>query len=142
MLKVFEKGYDLRFAGAMAIPVLINELLIRLFWSLKSRFYHKNSWKESIPFGNHPELRRMLLIGHGTLCIVDGADAAVRSSKSGFNIIDFTLHLNIVAWSRLALSGLIEIRALYKVNTLDIAAMDDDLEAEWKQIFEESNVRR
>lgn len=139
-VKVFEKGYDFRFAGAMAIPVLINELLIRLFWSLKSRFYHKNTWKESIPFGSHPELRRMLLIGHGTLCIVDGADAAVRSSKSGFNIIDFALHLNIVAWSRLALSGLIEIRALYKENALDIAAMDDDLEAEWKQLFEESNL--
>lgn len=51
----------------------------------------------SIPFGNHPELRRMLLVGHGTLCLVDGVDVAIRSKME---ILDFALHLNFVAWRR------------------------------------------
>lgn len=136
-VKVFERGYDLRFAEAMAIPVLLNEIMIRLLWSLKSRFYHKKSWKDSMPFGAHPELRRMLLTGHGVLCIVDGADAAIRSNGQ---LLEFALHLNIVAWSRLAFSGLQEVRAIYKKNALDISEMDNDLGAEWNQLFEHSNA--
>lgn len=112
-VKVFERGYDLRFAETMAIPVFLNELMIRLLWSLKSRFYHKKSWKESIPFGAHPELRRMLLTGYGVLCLVDGVDAALRSNGQ---LIGFALHLNLIAWSRLAFSGIQEVRALYKEN--------------------------
>ena len=33
--KAFEEGYDLRFGVAMAIPVLVTELSIRLIWSIK-----------------------------------------------------------------------------------------------------------
>lgn len=42
----------------------------------------------------------MLLIGDGTLCLLDGIDAAVRS---GGNWVAFFLHLNIIAWFRLVL---------------------------------------
>ena len=80
MSQVFQSGYDARFGVAMAIPVAINEIMIRLLWAIKSRYYHKRSWKESIPFGgSRPELRRMLVVGHGSLCVVDGVDAAIRS---------------------------------------------------------------
>ncbi|MFR1801872.1 MAG: hypothetical protein ACLSWS_07445 [Faecalispora jeddahensis] len=40
----------------------------------------------------------MLIIGDGTLCLMDGADAAIRS---GGNWVNFFLRLNIVAWYRL-----------------------------------------
>lgn len=130
-VKIFENGYDLRFAAAAAIPVVLNEFMIRLLWSLKSRFYHKKTWKESIPFGQHPELRRMLLVGHGVLCIVDAIDAGIRS----VDLITFALHLNVVAWSRLAIAGLQEIRAIYKENTIDVNALDDDLEIEWRKLY-------
>ncbi|GAA0119001.1 hypothetical protein ACV3P7_02610 [Clostridium perfringens] len=131
-VKIFEEGYDARYGAAMAIPVFLNEVIIRFLWMLKSRFYHKNTWKESIPFGNNPELRRMLLVGHGSLCIVDGIDAGIRS---GGNILTFALHLNSVAWSRLAFAGLQEIRMLYKESCLDIGAMDRDLETEWNRLY-------
>lgn len=130
-VKVFEKGYDARFGVTMAIPVVLNEIMIRVLWAVKSRYYHKNSWEASIPFGNHPELRRMLLVGHGTLCLVDGADAVIRS---GGQIINFALHLNFVAWMRFAFSGLMEVRALYKENALDINKIDKDLEIEWNRL--------
>jgi len=40
MANVFENGYDVRHGAAMAIPVVLNELLIRLLWALKSRFFN------------------------------------------------------------------------------------------------------
>lgn len=130
-IKVFENGYDVRFAAATAIPVVLNEFLIRLFWSLKSRFYHKRTWKESIPFGKHPELRRMILVGHGVLCTIDLADAAIRS----VDMITFIMHLNVAAWTRITISGLQEVRALYKQNVIDIDVLDDDLEVEWRRLY-------
>lgn len=132
-MEVYENGYDLRFAAATAIPVLLNEFLIRLLWSIKSRFYHKRTWKESIPFGNHPELRRMLLTGHGVLCTVDAVDAALRSG----DLVGFIMHLNITAWTRLAISGLQEVRAIYSENVMNIVEVDRDLEKEWRQLYEE-----
>ena len=40
----------------------------------------------------------MLLVGDATLCLVDGADAALRSNGK---IVDFCLRLNLIAWYRL-----------------------------------------
>ena len=131
-VSVFEAGYDARHGVAMAIPVAINEIMIRLLWAIKSHFYHNRSWKESIPFGDKPELRRMLLVGHGSLCIVDGIDAGLRS---GGDILTFALHLNSIAWSRFAFAGLQEIRGIYNKNALNILSMDADLEQEWKRLY-------
>lgn len=129
---VFESGYDARFGITMAIPVLFNELAIRLAWALKSKFYHKRSWKDSIPIGSKPELRRMLLVGHGTLCLLDGTDAAIRS---GGNPLLFATRVNMVAWSRLAFSGLLEVRSLYKEKGIDLQALERDVEREWERLF-------
>ena len=131
--QIFENGYDLRFAAATAIPVLLNEFFIRLLWALKSRFYHKRNWKDAMPFGNKPELRRMLLVGHGTLCVVDTVDAGIRS----VDLLTFVLHLNVEAWIRLGISGLQEIRAIYKDNVVDVNVLDQDLEREWKRLYME-----
>ncbi|NLY44601.1 MAG: hypothetical protein GX053_01205 [Tissierella sp.] len=68
-VRVFEEGNDFRFGLAQAIPVVINELMIRFLWALKSRF-------------------------------VDGIDAGLRSQGQ---VLRFALHLNFVAWKRLAL---------------------------------------
>lgn len=131
-VKVFESGYDARHGVALSIPVLINEIMIRLCWAIKSRFYHDCTWSESIPFGHKPELRRMLLVGHGSLCLVDGIDAGLRS---GGNILTFALHLNSVAWSRFAFAGLQEIRSMYNKNALDISSIDEDLQREWRELY-------
>ncbi|MFD3447116.1 hypothetical protein ACFDTO_21175 [Microbacteriaceae bacterium 4G12] len=133
-VRVFESGYDARHGATMAIPVVMNEIMIRFLWAIKSHFYHGRSWKESIPFGDKPELRRMLLVGHGSLCLVDGIDAGLRS---GGNLLTFALHLNSVAWSRFAFAGLQEIRVIYNHNALDILSMDADLEREWKRLYSE-----
>jgi hypothetical protein len=133
--EIFQKGYDARHGAAMAVPVFLNETIIRFSFIIKRRFYHKKTWKESIPFGNQPELRRMLVVGHGCLCVVDGIDAAVRSAKSGPTfIIDFALHLNIAAWSRFAFVGFREILILMNKAALDMETLNQDLDAEWKRL--------
>lgn len=95
--KVFEEGYDARHAGAMAIPVVVCELMIKLLWAFKHYFYHKRPFNECIPTKRHDDLRLMLIIGDGTLCLMDGVDAAIRS---GGNWVNFFLRLNIIAWFR------------------------------------------
>lgn len=104
--KVFEKGYDARFGLTMAIPVVLCDLSIRLVWAIKRFFNHKKPLLECIPNQNHADLRVMLIVGNGTLCLMDGADAAVRS---GGNWVNFFLRLNIIAWFKLILMILKEI---------------------------------
>lgn len=131
---VFESGYDARFGATMAIPVVLNELIIRLMWSVKSMFYHQNSLEDSMPVGNKPVLRRMLVVGHGVLCLVDGTDASLRS---GGNMLLFAKRTNVIAWSRFAFSGLTEVRGLYKESGLDLVALEKDIEKEWIELFGE-----
>jgi len=131
-VKVFEEGYDARFAATQAIPVIFNEIIIRLLWYLKSKFYYNKSWKESIPLGRKPELRRMLLTGHGVLCLIDGMDAAVKSDGQ---ILLFILRLNFTAWKRLAFSGMLEVSSIYRKNAINLAKLEKDLEVEWEILY-------
>jgi len=124
---VFQKGYDLRHGIAMAIPVLITELLIRVMYTLKARFYHEKDWKECIPNANIPELRRMLLVGHGTLCIIDAADAGIRS---GENMVEFLLRTNLIGWVRFGYLGLKEVNAWYNSGEIDPEKVDEYIEKE------------
>lgn len=96
--KAFQEGYDARHGLAMAIPVLLCDLSIKLVWGLKHYFYHKRPLSECIPSKKHDDLRMMLIVGNGTLCLMDGVDAAVRS---GGNWVTFFLRINMVAWFRL-----------------------------------------
>lgn len=135
---VYESGYDARFSIAMAIPVVINDLVIKLFWSIKQYFYHKKSLKESLPLGNQPELQRMLVVGHGTLCLMDGTDAAIRSNGEA---LLFATRLNLIAWVRFAFISLKEVRNVYlsATGSIDLKKLDKDLEEEWLLIKEEFN---
>lgn len=96
-VRAFQEGYDFRFGVAQAIPVLLTNCLIRLIWALRSHFQYKRPLKECIPTARHEDLRIMLLVGNGTLCVIDGADAAIRS---GGNFLAFFMRLNLVAWCR------------------------------------------
>ena len=130
--KIFKEGYDFRHGMAMAIPVMINELLIRFMYTMKAHFYHEKDWKDSIPNENIPELRRMLLVGHGTLCIIDGADAAIRS---GGEMITFLSRTNLIAWVRFGHLSLKEVNAWWNEGKIDEEAIDKYLEEDLKQIL-------
>jgi hypothetical protein len=74
----------------------------------------------------------MLIFGHGTLCVIDGLDAGIRS---GGNYLFFFLRLNLVAWFRFVMLVLKEacIRCGLK------GALDEHIEA-YKRINEALQV--
>jgi hypothetical protein len=131
-VQVFENGYDLRHGMALSIPVLITELLTRLMWTVKQRFYHKKSWDSCIPSASNPELRRMLLIGHGSLCLLDTTDAALRSVG---NMIQFMLRSNILAWARFGTLALKELNTCYRKGGLDDETIDAYLDTEYTRLL-------
>ncbi len=106
--RAFQEGYDARFGMAMAIPVLLTNLLIRLIWSIRQHFQFKVKLTECIPIANRKNetLRVMLLVGNGTLCTVDAIDAGVRS---GGNALAFFMRFNLVAWYKLVKMVLKEV---------------------------------
>lgn len=116
-LSIFEEGYDTRFQTAQAIPVFLNELLVRLIYAVRRLFRYfsetqkedrsfKLMWKKCEPFSN-PTVKRMLTVAHGTFCMVDVGDAMGRAFACGggtFNATEFVLRLNIVGVGRFAIS--------------------------------------
>ena len=97
--QAFTHGYDFRFGLATAIPVIITDLSIRLIWSIRQHFQYHKPLMNCIPTKKHASLRVMLLFGEGTLCLMDGIDAGVRS---GGNALVFFTRLNLIAWFRFA----------------------------------------
>lgn len=98
----FEQGYDLRFGLATAIPVVLCNLSIRLIWAIRRFFGFKRPLKECIPTERHDSLRIMLLVGHGSLCMIDGVDALIRS---GGNPLAFFMRINLAGWCVFAKLG-------------------------------------
>ena len=131
-VRVFQEGYDMRHGLAMAIPVLVTELLTRLMWVVKQRFYHQQSWTKCTPSASNAELRRMLLVAHGSLCLVDTADATLRS---GGEIISFMLRCNIIGWTRFGTLALKEIKSLYSQKYIDADSVDAYLEADYQRML-------
>lgn len=109
MIKVFEEGYDFRFGVTMSIPVVMEELMIKVIWMIRQKFIRKKTWKESLPTSAHADLRIMLIVGNGTLCAIDGIDAAAHGLVEGGNVVSFICHLNLVGWARLAMLVLKEL---------------------------------
>lgn len=116
-LKIYEEGYDVRYQTAQAIPVFINEMLVRIIYSVrrlmkcfadkeKANRSMKLMWEKCEPFKN-PTVKRMLTVAHGTFCILDIGEAAICGVATGggiFNPIEFFLRLNIVGVGRFTIS--------------------------------------
>lgn len=122
-LSLFKQGYDARFQTAQAIPVIINELLVRMIFCIRRMFrYYANTpseertwagmWSASKPFSN-ASVDRMLTIAHGTFCLIDIGDATARSFISGggnFNPVEFFLRINIVGVGRFSIALYNEVK--------------------------------
>ena len=129
VLNIYKEGYDVRFQAAQAIPVFINEIVVRLIYSIRRmiRYYgtvdkeqrsFKRMWKECEPFTN-ATVKRMLTVAHGTFCLVDVCDAVIRGFDAGsgsFNVVEFAMRLNIVGVGRFAISLYGEVSRGVKKN--------------------------
>ena len=132
--KVFTNGYDARFALSLGIPVAITDLLIKLIWAIKEHFGHRRPILDCIRAKDNDGLRTMLLIGTGTLCVIDGADAYVRSG-GGANAVELASRINYIAWLRLAMLVVRELRIRLSLER-DIEAMRE-LNAAYKDYLKE-----
>lgn len=115
--KLFEKGYDVRFQTTQAIPVFINEMVVRLLYSIRRliRYFSTTSkaersfsllWKSCEPFSN-ATVKRMLTVAHGTFCLIDISDATIKGFATGggsFNVVEFFMRFNIVGIGRFTIS--------------------------------------
>ena len=116
-LRIYKEGFDARFQTAQAIPVLINEMIVRMFYCVrravqyfsstqKSSRSFKQMWKACEPFSN-ATVKRMLTVAHGSFCLVDICDASIRgftTGGGGFNATEFYMRLNIVGIGRFTIS--------------------------------------
>ena len=113
-LKIYDEGYDARFQTVQAIPVFINELVVRLMYGIRRVVRYlsvtdKGSrsfgglWQACEPFTN-ASVKRMLTVAHGSFCLVDLADATVHGLAGGGNIVEFVMRLNIIGMGRFAVS--------------------------------------
>lgn len=118
LIKEIYKGGDLnlsKYDGVafksvkkQAMPVLINETLVRGFYFVRrlieeykaSQSFKEIKWENTLPFGNRT-VERMMTIASGTFVAVDVADAAIRSG--GFNP-GCILRINFVGIGRFAVA--------------------------------------
>ena len=122
-VEIFKKGYDARFQTAQAIPVFVNEIIVRLFYSIRRLIQYfaitkrenrsfKGMWSSCEPFSN-ATVKRMLTVAHGTFCLADLGDATIRSFAKGgvpFNVKEYVLRLNVIGVGRFTISLYGEIR--------------------------------
>ena len=115
--QIYEQGYGIRFLAAQSVPVLLDEALTRLFYAARRLFAYTSStdpsdfsaqgmWEACEPFSN-ATVQRMLTVAHGTFCLLDVTDAAIRGVVAGagaFNVQEFVMRLNLVGAGRFAIS--------------------------------------
>lgn len=116
-ITIYKNGYDVRYQIAQAIPVIINEMIIRIIYSIRRMYKYFSDikkgertfslmWKYCEPFSN-PTVKRMLTVAHGTFCLLDIGDATIRGFAKGnlnFNPVEFVMRINIVGIGRFAIS--------------------------------------
>lgn len=116
-LQIYKEGYDARFQTVQAIPVFINEMLVRVIYSIRRlvRVFSETKkedrslsllWKSCEPFSN-ATVKRMLMVAHGTFCLADAGDAVVHglaTGGGGFNVVEFLMRFNIVGIGRFTIS--------------------------------------
>ena len=105
-------GHEL---GRQAIPVVLNELIVRLFYFFRHLVQEWRQygfagihWRNTLPFKNRT-IVRMLTIAHGTFTAVDLGDAAIRAGlQSGGNPAafwaSFVLKVNFVGVGRFVIA--------------------------------------
>lgn len=116
-VEIYEKGFDARFQATQAIPVFVNELIVRTMYSVRRvmKYFVENKnneksfsalWTFCEPFSN-ASVKRMLTVAHGTFCLIDVGDATLHGFISGggtFDVKEFFMRLNIAGVGRFTIS--------------------------------------
>jgi hypothetical protein len=96
---MYVNGYDARHFVTMSIPVLINEVLIRVLYIAKEIKYNNRAFfevfKETLPFNLSPRFRIILNISYGTMVAINAGKVAITKDILNANYtmwLAFTWH--------------------------------------------------
>lgn len=140
--------------GKQAVPVLINEALVRSFYFIRRlsdelkreeiksfNDFKKINVEKILPFNNRT-IKRMVTVSSGTLVALDAADAAVRAGlKNGTNpqfFVDFAVRINVVGVGRFILAC--KADAEFIAEDIREAKKNKDEQLAKEQEFEKSIV--
>ena len=97
---MYVNGYDLRQFVATSIPVLIMEVMMRVFYAVKQVKLADSPLGEAlidtIPLKMNPRFRMMLAMAYGTVAAVNGTNVYITKD---------ILNLNYAAWLGLVWNG-------------------------------------
>ena len=99
-IEMYVKGYDFRQFVVTSIPVLIMEVMMRVFYAVKQVKLYGSSLGEALidtmPMKMNPRFRMMLAMAYGTVAAVNGARVYITKD---------ILNLNYAAWLGLVWNG-------------------------------------
>ena len=107
--------------GRQAIPVVINEIFVRLFYFIRrlvqqwrTNGFNGIEWRKTLPFNNRT-IVRMMTVATGTFTAVDLADAAIRGALGSGGepaafMTGFLLRVNFVGVGRFAVAVFSDLR--------------------------------
>ena len=132
--KLYTSGYDFRFGVTLNIPVQIAILLVRSFRAFRLYANSPNEFNFISLSENNPEMRRMLSVSLGCLCLVDIGDAFVRGRG---NIVNILLRTNLIAWLKFSALARVEFKALLLQGHINENLVDDYIEHEYTSLLKE-----
>lgn len=132
-VKMFENGFDLRFSAATAIPVIVCEVIIRLYWFCKQHFYYGYNRKESIPMGKKRELQRLLLITSSSFAAIDVAQAIVKGYGEQ-NPITFLNSINYVQLANMGYKLWVNFRLEHEHNEKVRELIQGQIHNKWQEL--------
>lgn len=136
MTRVYEEGYDLRHGASTAVPVVLNDILVRLVFVFKKYFVDNLSFVDII--GNNrlePTMQRMSTVSIGSMCAIDLAEAAITSWG---NWVQFFSHLNLSEWTRFGFQCVKELHIISDQEMNNIMILSEEVDKEWTRLLEET----
>ncbi|CAJ1227714.1 hypothetical protein [Lactiplantibacillus xiangfangensis] len=128
---LYKQGLDCRAFTAQAIPVLIMETLVRLYWVYKNHFYYGKTWKESIPIANKMDLQKLILTATATFETVDIADSIIQNGAN----VQALLRINFVGIVDMSFRSFQVLRSTVSKGK-HIDKLDSDLQVEWTRVYQ------
>ncbi|GAB9259816.1 hypothetical protein [Ligilactobacillus animalis] len=126
---LYEKGFDLRMFTAQSIPVILEEVMIRIYMSFKRKFYIDEQTGE-LADSYKEDLSRMLLTTTAVFEAGDVVDALVRSGGLNVTVL---LKLNYVNVADMGFRAVQVLRNKVK-HIHDLEQKDAELQREWNRI--------
>ena len=133
--ELYQHGLDLRAFTAMAIPVAITEIMVRLYWFFKQHFYFGKSIRESLPFGKSREMQRMLLIASLSFSSVDVVHGIVKGASES-NPVTMLLTFNYVGFVNLGYKLYLNFRLEHAHNRQLREHMQNEVRTRFNMLLE------